>query len=73
MDRLIVLMIGILLGMAIYAYAHKTTPAGVLRVDRSDPSDEPYLWLELTRPVDTLRDKEIVTMQVKHENFVSRD
>lgn len=73
MDKLILLMIGVLLGMAIYAYAHKTTPVGILRVDRSDPADEPYLWLELSQPVSTFRDKQVVTMQVKHENFVSRD
>lgn len=73
MDKLIVLMIGVLLGMAIYAYAHKTTPVGILRVDRSDPSDEPYLFLELNQPVDMVTNKKVVTMLVKHENFISRD
>lgn len=71
MERLIILMIGILLGMAIYAYAHKTTPVGILRVHRSYP--ENYLSLEFKKPVGEFYNKKYVTFEVSQENHISQD
>ena len=73
MEKLIVFLIGVLLGMAIYAYAYKTIPVGILRVDRSDPNDQPYMFLELKKPVSEFSKKKYVTLEVKNQNFISQD
>lgn len=47
-------------------------PIGNLRVDRSDPSDSPYLFLELDPGTDVNRiiRSKYVTFRVKLEDFI---
>lgn len=45
---------------------------GYLRVDRSDPTDPPYLFLEL-ETFEPIERKKYVLMEVKRENFISRE
>ena len=51
------------------------TPIGTLRVDRSDPSDCPYLFLELYQGSDPsiFKDGDIITFQVSTKNYLSQD
>lgn len=45
---------------------------GNLRVDQSDPSEPPYLFLELSEGVHTVTNKKTVHLKVRVENFVSQ-
>ena len=51
---------------------HKQRPIGDLRVDGSDPSDHPYLFLELDKGenVNTIISSKYATFRVKLENFL---
>lgn len=45
---------------------------GNLRIDRSDPAEDPYLFLELFNGVHTFSDKKTVHLKVRAENYVSQ-
>lgn len=64
----ITLAVGIVIGVAIGS----DHPVGDLRVDRSDPTSEPYLFLELDTDVHDVIRKKQVTFRVKLEDFIPR-
>lgn len=68
------LIVGLLLGSIITTLViGKKKSIGTLRVDRSDPDDDPYLFLEIN-PGGTkslLRD-DYIMLKVKRENYISR-
>lgn len=47
--------------------------AGTLRVDRSDPDDALYLFLELSKDVRTVSEKKYVVFKVRNENYISHE
>lgn len=60
---------GALVG-AFFVHVFKPKTIGYLRVDRSDPDERPYLFLELTEGLDqVLRQKEVV-MKVKIQDYI---
>ena len=48
------------------------TKGGTLRVDRSDPDSEPYMFLELTESLPSVMRKKYVIFRVNLENYISR-
>lgn len=46
---------------------------GTLRVDRSDPDEAPYLFLELAKDVRTVSGKRYVIFKVRNENYISHE
>ena len=46
---------------------------GYLRLDRSDPEDGPYFFLELDRDIPDLMTRSDVRLQMKLEDYISRD
>lgn len=73
MDRKMILIfaIGIFTGVAMTRIAPKEKSIGTLRVDESDPAEEPYLFLELSRDVSTVRKKKRVILDVLDESYLT--
>lgn len=46
-------------------------PIGTLRVDRSDPDDGPYLFLELSENTRELMNQKYITLEVNVEDYIS--
>lgn len=68
-----VLLIGILIGFWISGTRHKRNCAGVLREDRSDPDEAPYLFLELSQEgFNMIQTHKYVTFKVLRENYIPR-
>lgn len=63
------LAVGIMIGIVI-GYEK---PLGDLRVDQSDPSSDPYLFLELDTDVHNVIRKKQVTFRVKLEDFLPHE
>lgn len=63
------LIIGIIVGF-IGVKVLKKKPCGYLRVDHSDPSDPPLLFLELQTNVEHITKQKEVSFKVKVEDFV---
>lgn len=59
-------VIGFVIGIK---YHHK--PVGTLRVDQSDPDDNPYLFLELSEDPKKLPNQKYITLKVNIENYIS--
>lgn len=69
MTAIITLIVGFLLGAAVF---HRR-PVGNLRIDRSDPADPPYLFLELSSDVGQFLHKKYVVLRVRAENFLPHE
>ena len=71
---IIVGLLGLVVGFifGIYAVYHRLK-VGTLRVDQSDPFDEPYLFLELSKPVNYVMGRKVVVMDVKVEDYIPRN
>ncbi len=65
--------IGILIGVLISVVLSHRRPLGNLRVDRSDPTSEPLLFLELDTDVRTIMRKKRVVFKVRVENFLPHE
>ena len=67
------LAIGIVIGVLLGIVLSRRRPLGNLRVDRSDPTSEPLLFLELGTDVRNIMSKRHVTFRVKVENFLPHE
>lgn len=65
--------IGILIGLLIGVVLSHRRPLGNLRVDRSDPTSEPLLFLELGTDVRTIMRKKQVVFKVRVEDFLPHE
>ena len=67
-------VIGTLFGFMIAELLQKRKKIGTLRMDRSDPNEAPYLFLELDpdgmRKINRLK---TVVLRVKLENYIPRN
>lgn len=66
-------LLGFVVGFIFGVYAvYQRLKVGTLRVDQSDPFDEPYLFLELSKPVNYVMGRKVVAMDVKIEDYIPR-
>lgn len=70
---IIAIVIFIIVGKILLLKYYKKNNVGILNVDRSDPYDEPYLFLELDKEVEYISKHEYVTFRVRNKNYVSRN
>ena len=67
------LVIGIIIGILIGAILFRHRPLGNLRVDRSDPTCGPLLFLELGTDVGAVMRKKYLTFKVRVENYLPHE
>lgn len=63
---------GYLLGIDVRKSKYEKKSLGVIRVDRSDPDDGPYLFLELCTTPAEITENEYVIFKVNNENYISQ-
>lgn len=67
------LTLGFLIGYCVGKMTRVRRCAGTLREDRSDPDEEPYLFLELTQEgFHKIQTNDYVTLKVLRENYIPR-
>lgn len=64
---------GILVGVTASAVYFRARTIGLLRVDRSDPSEPPYLFLEVEKNPDALQHGRLVVLRIRKENLISHE
>ena len=64
---------GILVGVAASAVYFRARTIGLLRVDRSDPSEPPYLFLEVEKNPEALQHGRLVVLRFRKENLISHE
>lgn len=62
---------GIFFGIAVVVLIYRAYYVGTLRIDRSDPTEAPYMFLELDKGVGDISRKKNVILRVKNENYIS--
>ena len=73
MWMLLALVGGFLVGAVAASVFIYAKAIGSLRVDHSDPSEPPYLFLEVEKNPDTLEHGKLVVLRVKRENLISHE
>ena len=70
METAIIFIAGVLIGCIFSVVICRLMSVGSLRIDTSDPDDNPYLFLELSKDVDTVSRKKYVVLKVSIKNFL---
>ena len=71
MELVIIFAIGIVVGSIITRIVTKPLDFGTLRIDTSDP-DGPFMFLELSKDVDTVASKKYVVLKVNLKSYISQ-
>ena len=71
--EMLFILIGMLLGAGVGLVLYKKLYTGVLHIDRSDPTDAPYIFLELQKNLPSLHSHKFVILKVNEENFIPRE
>ena len=73
MEFVVVFIVGLLCGCAITYLVSKNGSIGDLRIDTSDPDDNPYLFLELSKSIDVIKHKKYVTLKVNTNSYIPHE
>lgn len=73
MMEVLLVLLGFVGGMVFFLIYLAARSIGTLRVDQSDPTEQPYLFLELDKPVESVINKKYVLFRVRKKNFISQD
>lgn len=65
-------LLGFVIGFLSACIAVLRLKIGTLRVDQSDPEDEPYMFLELSKNMGDITNRKYVLLDVRHENYISQ-
>ena len=73
MLEVLLVLLGFVLGMIFFLICLAVKSVGTLRVDQSGPTEPPYLFLELDKPVENIIKEKYVLFRVSKKNFISQD
>lgn len=74
MEIVISFIFGIVIGLLVAHYVFRPKQIGSLRIDRSDPDDGPYLFLELEPGgIYKLQHSKYILLKVEERDYISRD
>ena len=73
MIEVLLVLLGFVGGMTVFLICLATRSIGTLRVDQSDLTEQPYLFLELDKPVESVINEKYVIFRVNKKNFISQD
>ena len=71
--EVLLVLLGFVGGMVFFLICLAARLIGTLRVDQSDPTEQPYLFLELDKPVESVINEKYVLFRVIKKNFISQD
>lgn len=71
MELVIMFGLGVLVGSIVTRIILRTLGVGTLRIDTSDP-DGPYMFLELSKGMDTVASKKYVVLKVNLKSYISQ-
>ena len=73
MMEVLLVLLGFIGGMVFFLMCLAAKSIGTLRIDQSDPTEPPYLFLELDKPVESIIKEKYVLFRVSKKNFISQD
>lgn len=73
MEIMICFCVGIAMGIVLHMVISRIKSVGTLRVDNSDPDDEPYLFLELSKDISFIKRKKCVVLKVNLKSYIPHE
>ena len=73
MLEVLLFSLGFVFGIVFFLICLVVRSVGTLRVDQSDPTEQPYLFLELDKPVENIAKEKYVLFKVIKKNFISQE
>ena len=73
MMEVLLVLLGFIGGMVFFLICLAARSIGTLRIDQSDPTEPPYLFLDLDKPVESIAKEKYVLFRVSKKNFISQD
>ena len=70
--EILLIIAGIVIGLIISAIRNEFRYVGSLRIDKSDPTENPYLFLEIDKGIGDISNRKYITLKVKREDFIPR-
>ena len=70
--EIILILAGIVIGIGLAMIIFKAYFIGTLRIDKSDPNEEPYVFLELAKGIGDISSKKHVVLKVSTKNYIPR-
>lgn len=67
--EVILILAGIVIGIGIAMIIFRAYFIGTLRIDKSDPTEEPYMFLELDKGIGDISSKKHVVLRVSTKNY----
>ena len=68
--EVLLVLLGFVCCMVFFLICLAARSIGILRVDQSDPTEPPYLFLELDKPVENVVKEKYVLFRVSKKNFI---
>lgn len=65
------ILLGVIIGLIGLLVYLAVRSVGTLRIDQSDPTEEPYLFLELDNPVESFVNTKHVLFRISKKNYIS--
>ena len=73
MLEVLLFLLGFMVGIVSFLVYLIVRSVGTLRVDQSDLTEQPYLFLELDKPVENIVKEKYVLFKVIKKNFISQE
>ena len=73
MLEVLLVLLGFVFGMVFFLICLAARLIGTLRIDQSDPTEPPYLFLDLDKPVESIIKEKYVLFRVSKKNFISQE
>lgn len=73
MLEVLLVLLGFVSGMVFFLIYLAAKSIGTLRIDQSDPTEPPYLFLDLDKPVESIIKEKYVLFRVSKKNFISQE
>ena len=73
MMEVLLVLLGFVGGMVFFLICLAARSIGTLRIDQSDPTEPPYLFLDLDKPVESIIKEKYVLFRIIKKNFISQD
>jgi hypothetical protein len=72
MEVVLAAILGFAIGFVFACLGVLSLKIGTLRIDRSDPTEAPYMFLEISKDVGDISGRKYVLLDVKNENYISQ-
>lgn len=67
--EVILILAGVVIGIGIAMIIFRAYFIGTLRIDKSDPNEEPYMFLELDKGIGDISSKKHIVLRVSTNNY----